>query len=120
MDSRFSQRIKDVLTYSREEALRLGNSYIGPEHLFLGILRDGEGMAIDILVNLGADLYEMKKSVEKEVHPDQASVSPEADNIPLLKTSERILKLVYLEAKALNNQTIDTGHLLLAILKDEA
>jgi ATP-dependent Clp protease ATP-binding subunit ClpC len=119
MDSRFSQRIKDVLTYSREEALRLGNAYIGPEHLFLGILRDGEGMAIDILVNLGADLYEMKKSVEKEVHPDGASPAAEADNLPLLKTSERILKLVYLEAKAFNNPTIDTGHLLLAILKDE-
>ncbi|MFN8206433.1 MAG: ATP-dependent Clp protease ATP-binding subunit [Bacteroidales bacterium] len=119
MDSRFSQRIKDVLTYSREEALRLGNSYIGPEHLFLGILRDGEGMAIDILVNLGADLYEMKKSVEKEVHPDGTAQASEADNLPLLKTSERIMKLVYLEAKAFNNPTIDTGHLLLAILKDE-
>ncbi|MFW6219177.1 MAG: Clp protease N-terminal domain-containing protein, partial [Bacteroidota bacterium] len=119
MDAKFSQRIKDVLSYSREESLRLGNSYIGPEHLFLGILRDGEGIAIDVLISLGADLFELKKGIEKHIKPDKTVKITDSDNLPLLKNSERILKLVYLEAKSLSDKTIDTGHLLLAILKDE-
>ncbi|HDJ32654.1 MAG TPA: ATP-dependent Clp protease ATP-binding subunit [Bacteroidetes bacterium] len=118
MDAKFSQRIKDVLSFSKEEAVRLGNLYIGPEHLFLGILREGEGIAIDILLSLGADLKELKLAVEGSVRPDHTAQVKDAENIPLLKTSERILKLVYLEAKSLKNTTIDTGHLLLAILKD--
>ncbi len=64
MDAKFSQRIKDVLSYSKEEAIRLGNTDIGPEHLFLGIFREGEGIAIDVLVTLGANLYELRKDVE--------------------------------------------------------
>jgi len=119
MDSKFSQRIKDVLNYSREEAIRLGNNYIGPEHLVLGILRDGEGMAIEVLINLGADLFELRKAIEKKIQSERPLQTGETENLPLLKSSERILKLIYLEAKALNNKTIDTGHLLLAILKDE-
>ena len=63
MDAKFSQRIRDVLSYSKEEAIRLGNPYIGTEHLFLGILRDGEGDAIEALVALGADLYELRKAI---------------------------------------------------------
>lgn len=66
MDSQFSPRIKDIIGYSREEAIRLGNDYIGQEHLFLGILRDGEGIATDILENLGVDLAEIKQLVEKK------------------------------------------------------
>lgn len=119
MDAKFSQRIKDVLSYSKEEAIRLGNLYIGTEHLFLGILRDGEGVAIDILLSLGADLSELKRSIEGSVRPDESSEVRDVENIPLLKTAERVLKLIYLEAKALKNNTIDTGHLLLAILKDK-
>jgi len=67
MDSQFSPRIKDIIGYSREEAIRLGNDYIGQEHLFLGILRDGEGIATDILVNLRVDLVEIKQLVEKKI-----------------------------------------------------
>jgi ATP-dependent Clp protease ATP-binding subunit ClpC len=119
MDAKFSQRIKDVLSYSKEEAIRLGNTEIGPEHLFLGILREGEGIAIDVLVTLGANLYELRKDVENTLNPSGPIKLSNAENIPLLKSSERILKLVYLEAKSLNKTTIDTGHLLLAILKDE-
>jgi ATP-dependent Clp protease ATP-binding subunit ClpC len=119
MDAKFSQRIKDVLTFSKEEAIRLGNHEIAPEHLLLGILREGEGVAIDILVSLGVNLYQLKKDIEMNL----ASAGPlkitGSDNIPLLKTSERILKLVYLEAKSLKKNTIDTGHLLLAMMKDE-
>ena len=119
MDAKFSQRIKDVLSYSKEEAIRLGNTEIGPEHLFLGILREGEGIAIDVMVTLGANLYELRKDIESILHPSGPIKITHTDNIPLLKSSERILKLVYLEAKSLSKTTIDTGHLLLAILKDE-
>jgi ATP-dependent Clp protease ATP-binding subunit ClpC len=119
MDSKFSQRIKDVLTYSKEEAIRLGNTEIAPEHIFLGILREGEGIAIDVLISLGANLYDLRKEIEAEISPAGPVKITSTDNIPLLKSSERILKLVYLEAKSLKKTTIDTGHLLLAILKDE-
>jgi ATP-dependent Clp protease ATP-binding subunit ClpC len=119
MDSKFSKRIKDVLSYSREEAIRLGNDYIGTEHIFLGILREGEGIAIDTLVNLGINLPDMKKILENRIKPANPNLTAIPDNIPLLKPAERALKLVYLEAKAANSQQINTGHLLLAILKDE-
>jgi ATP-dependent Clp protease ATP-binding subunit ClpC len=119
MDAKFSQRIKDVLSYSKEEALRVGNSHISPEHLFLGILRDGEGIAVDILVLLGADLHDLKKAVEYSVKPDKSQNISDTENLPLLKSSERVLKLIYLEAKSLKNEMIDTGHLLLALLRDE-
>ncbi len=117
MDSQFSPRIKDVLTYSREEAIRLGNEQIGLEHIFLGILRDGEGIAIDILANLGVNLSEVKEAVENSLRTGK-EIDPQA-SIQLLKSAEKALKLVYLEARALNSQTINTGHLMLAILKDK-
>jgi len=119
MDARFSQRIKDVLSYSKEEAIRLGNAHIGTEHLFLGILRDGEGLAIDILILLGAELYDLRRSIEELIRPTRAIKINDSENIPLLKSAEKVLKLVYLEARSLQDDTIDTGHLLLAILKDE-
>ncbi|RUT79802.1 ATP-dependent Clp protease ATP-binding subunit [Ancylomarina longa] len=118
MDSKFSPRIKDVLSYSKEEAERLGNTAIGTEHLFLGILREGEGIAVDILISLGVDLYDIRKSIEKQLKSDSIS-ELDQENIPLQRSAERVLKLIYLEAKALKNNTIDTSHLLLAILKDE-
>ncbi len=120
MDANFSQRVKDVLLYSREEAVRLGNRNIGSEHLFLGILRDGEGTAIDILLSLGLDLSDIRKAIEKKVGTGEALSPEESQNIPLLKTTERVLKLVHLEARAFKTDTINTGHLLLAILKDES
>ncbi len=119
MDARFSQRIKDVLSYSKEEAIRLGNAHISTEHLFLGILRDGEGLAIDILILMGAELYDLRRSIEELIRPESVIKVNDTDNIPLLKSAEKVLKLVYLEAKSLQDDTIDTGHLLLAIMKDE-
>jgi len=119
MDSQFSQRVKDILGYSKEEAIRLGNSHISPEHLFLGILRDGESVAIEILMNQGIDLLVLKGSLEKSIKVESPVPVADHEVIPLLRSTERILKLVYLEAKALKSNTIDTEHLLLAILKDE-
>ncbi len=119
MDAKFSQRIKDVLSFSKEEAVRLGNAYIGTEHLLLGILREGEGIAITLLENLNVDLNSLKKSIEYRIRSEENFKMTDTDNIPLFKTAERALKLVYLEAKSFNSFTINTGHLLLAILKDE-
>ncbi len=119
MDAKFSQRIRDVLSYSKEEALRLGNSHLSVEHLFLGILRDGEGVAIDLLLLLGVELYDIKKSIEDNIKKENILSLNKTENLPLLKSTERVLKLIYLEAKSLKNSMIDTGHLLLAILKDE-
>jgi ATP-dependent Clp protease ATP-binding subunit ClpC len=116
MEAKFSQRVKDVLSYSREEAIRLGNDYIGVEHLFLGILREGEGMAIQIMVYLGADLNDMRTQIETAILKP-ASKSHNPDNLPLVKQAERALKITYLEAKELRSELIGTEHLLLAILK---
>lgn len=119
MDAKFSQKIKDILAYSKEEAIRLGNSHISPEHLFLGVLRDGEGLAIDLLVSMGVDLMNIRSTLEKSLKVDTPVPLNDVENLPLLRSTERILKLVYLEAKSLKQTTIDTGHLMLAILKDE-
>lgn len=116
MDSQFSPRIKDIIGYSREEAVRLGNDYIGQEHLFLGILRDGEGIATDILENLGIVLSEIKKIIEKKIRTER-EINQKAD-IVMLKSAEKTLKLIYLEARSFKSTTVNSGHLLLAILKD--
>nr|WP_319570452.1 ATP-dependent Clp protease ATP-binding subunit [uncultured Draconibacterium sp.] len=116
MDSQFSPRIKDIIGYSREEAIRLGNDYIGQEHLFLGILREGEGTATDILENLGVDLVEVKQLIESKVRTDK-DINHKADLI-MLKSTEKTLKLIYLEARSFKSATANSGHLLLAILKD--
>ena len=118
MEAKFSQRVKDVLIYSREEAQRLGNDYIGLEHLLLGIIREGEGLAIRIMRNLGVDLAEVKKKVELAVASHKEKPAG-GDNLPPIKQAERALKITYLEAKLFNSEMIGTEHLLLAILKDE-
>ncbi|MCD4729568.1 MAG: ATP-dependent Clp protease ATP-binding subunit, partial [Bacteroidales bacterium] len=118
MEAKFSQRVKDVLSYSREEAIRLGNDYIGLEHLLLGIIREGEGMAIQILAYFGVDLTKIRKEIEIAVASSDTGQSKSTENIPLIKQAERALKITYLEAKLFNRDLIGTEHLLLAILKD--
>ncbi len=120
MKSEYSNKIKDVLAYSREEAVRLGNTSIEIEHLFLGILRDGEGTAINVLINLGVDLSELKQEIEKKFRVNGPSDQfIESESLPLLKTTERVLKLVSLVAREMKSASITTIHLLLAILKEE-
>ncbi|HNW75269.1 MAG TPA: ATP-dependent Clp protease ATP-binding subunit [Bacteroidales bacterium] len=118
MEAKFSQRVKDVLIFSREEAQRLGNDYIGLEHLLLGIIREGTGLAVKILRNLGADLGDIRKKIELAVasHKEKPAGN---ENMPLIKQAERALKITYLEAKIYGSELIGTEHLLLAILKDE-
>jgi len=119
MEAKFSQRVKDVLSFSREEAVRLGNNYIGLEHLLLGIIRDGEGMAIQLLRYFGVDLNKCKKDIEDSIK-NPKSESSKMENIPLVKQVEKALKITYLEAKVFNSDLIGTEHLLLAILKDNS
>ena len=117
MERNFSQRVKDVLGYSREEAERLQNSYIGPEHLLLGILRDGSGKAIEALRHLGVQLAELKASVEKDLRLSNDHINA-GDEITISKSTDKVLKMSILEARILKSDTTDTEHLLLAILKD--
>jgi ATP-dependent Clp protease ATP-binding subunit ClpC len=117
MEAKFSQRVKNVLNYSREEAIRLGNDYIGVEHFLLGILRDGEGKAIDILSKYAVDFTSVRMSVERAIQGD-GEIAEDAD-INLIKQAEKCLKRTYLEAKIFKNQMIGTEHLLLAILRDQ-
>ncbi len=119
MDAKFSPRVKDVISFSREEALRLGHEYIGTEHLLLGIIREGEGTAVKILVSLGVDLQELRKDVETATHTGKSTKKANLGNIPLIKQAEKALKITYLEAKVFKSPTIGTEHLLLAILKDD-
>lgn len=118
MEAKFSPRVKDVITYSREEALRLGHDYIGTEHLLLGIIREGEGMAIKFLKSLNINLVELRKSIEGAVKASTGTVT-NLNNIPLTKQAEKALKITYLEAKIFKSEIIGTEHLLLSILKDE-
>ncbi|MFZ4786390.1 MAG: Clp protease N-terminal domain-containing protein, partial [Flavobacteriales bacterium] len=123
MEAKFSPQVKDVITYSREEALRLGHSYIGVEHLLLGLIREGESVAVKVLVNLEVDLSKLRKMIEgsiKSTASQTTAASPGASSmIPLVKQAERILKITYLEAKTFKATLVSTEHLLLSILKDQ-
>ena len=116
MEGNFSNRVREVISYSREEAIRLGHDYIGTEHLLLGIIREGEGIAVKILRNLGCDLLKLKKSVEDTVRSTGNALS--VGNIPLTKQAEKVLKITYLEAKLYKSDVIGTEHLLLSLLRD--
>ena len=120
MDDNFSPRVKDVITFSKEEALRLGHDFIGTEHLMLGILRDGNGKAINILNNLAVDLSHLRKKVEilSPANPNTIQ-NIEKKNLHLTRQAERALKTTFLEAKLFNNTEISTAHLLLCILRNE-
>ncbi len=118
MEAKFSQRVKEVIQYSREEAIRLGHDYIGCEHLLLGIIREGEGKAIQTLKVLDIDPLRLKKSIE-DVIKSTAVKTANLGNIPLTKQAEKALKITYLEAKIFKTELIGTEHLLLSILRDE-
>ncbi|MBN1253627.1 MAG: ATP-dependent Clp protease ATP-binding subunit [Bacteroidales bacterium] len=120
MDPKFTNRIKKILTYSKEEAIRLGNKYIGTEHLFLGILREGEADVLEQLIELGIDLRDVKEEIEDKIRIDTVNTMEIIEqNLPLLKSTERALKLTQLEAIDFKRNVPDTEHLVLAILKDE-
>ena len=119
MEAKFSNRVKEVISLSREEALRLGHDYIGTEHLLLGMIREGEGVAVGLLKKLGVSLEELRTSIEQATKGTATSNVKNLANIPLTRQSEKVLKITYLEAKIFKSQLIGTEHLLLSILRDE-
>lgn len=118
MEAKFSNRVKEVISLSREEALRLGHDYIGTEHLLLGMIREGEGVAVGVLKKLGVPLEELRAEIEKISKGTATHEIKNLANIPLTKASEKVLKITYLEAKIFKAQLIGTEHLLLSILRD--
>ena len=121
MDDNFSPRVKDVIAYSKEEALRLGHDFIGTEHLMLGLLRDGNGKAIDILYALDIDLSHLRRKVEilSPANSTTNTITNDKKNLHLTRQAERALKTTFLEAKLFQSSIIDTVHLLLCILRNE-
>ena len=119
MEAKFSNRVKEVISLSREEALRLGHDYIGTEHLLLGVIREGEGVAIGLLKKLGISLEDLRASVEHNTKNTTSSNLKNVTNIPLTRQTEKVLKITYLEAKIFKSKLIGTEHLLLSILRDE-
>lgn len=117
MKNNFSSRVQMVIQFSREEALRLGHDYIGTEHLLLGLIREGEGIAVEILRNLGCDLDEIKRSVEDSIKSSGETMT--IGNIPFTKRAEKILKMAYVEAEKYKSDIIGTEHLLLALVKEK-
>ena len=117
MEGNFSNRVNDVIKLSREEAIRLGHDYIGTEHILLGIIREGDGIAVRILKNLGADLMKIRRAVEETVNKPRELAS--GGNIPLTKQAEKVLRITYLEAKLYKSELIGTEHLLLSLLREE-
>lgn len=119
MDSNFSSKVKEVITYSREEALRLGNDFIGTEHLMLGLLHDSEGLVIRLLQGMDIDLLELRHELETAIKDRAARAPANPNTLPLTRQAERVLRITVLEAKALKSAVIETEHLMLSILKNK-
>ncbi|MFN5439325.1 MAG: Clp protease N-terminal domain-containing protein, partial [Bacteroidota bacterium] len=119
MDNNFSAQVKEIISYSREEALRLGNDFIGTEHLLLGVIREGENTALKVLQNLNVDLYELRKEVEMAVKDKSGKNIQNINSLPLTRQAEKVIRVTVLEAKALKSPMVETEHLLLSILKNK-
>jgi len=119
MDSNFSAKVKEIISYSREEALRLGNDFIGTEHLLLGLIREGESTAVRILQSLDVDLYDLRKEVEMVIKDKGAHSVTNLNSLPLTRQAEKVIRITVLEAKALKNSLVESEHLLLSILKNK-
>ncbi len=117
MEGNFSERVQEVIRLSREEALRLGHDYIGTEHLLLGIIRESHGVAIRIILNLGVDVQNLKKTIEETVKTSGGTLT--IGNIPLTKQAEKVLKITQIESKIYKSDVIGTEHVLLSLLRDE-
>jgi ATP-dependent Clp protease ATP-binding subunit ClpC len=119
MDNNFSTQVKEIISYSREEALRLGNDFIGAEHLMLGLIRDQENTAIKILKQLNVNLGELRKEIELAVKDKSGKNVANINSLPLTKQAEKVIRVTVLEAKALKSPMVETEHLLLSILKNK-
>jgi ATP-dependent Clp protease ATP-binding subunit ClpA len=119
MDNNFSAQVKEIISYSREEALRLGNDFIGTEHLVLGLIREGENTAVKILKSLNIDLYELRKEIEMAVKDKSGKNIANINSLPLTKQAEKVIRITVLEAKSLKSALVETEHLMLSILKNK-
>ena len=119
MDNNFSSQVKEIISFSREEALRLGNDFIGTEHLLLGLIREGDNTAVKILKSFNVDLYELRKEVELAVKDKTGKNIANINSLPLTKQAEKVIRVTVLEAKALKSPTVETEHLMLSILKNK-
>ncbi len=119
MDNNFSAQVKEIISYSREEALRLGNDFIGTEHLVLGLIRDGENTAVKILKSLNVDLYELRKEIEVAVKDKTGKNIANINSLPLTKQAEKVIRITVLEAKAHKSSMVESEHLMLSILKNK-
>ncbi|HBK41883.1 MAG TPA: Clp protease ClpC, partial [Porphyromonadaceae bacterium] len=118
MDNNFSQRVRDIMAYSREEAERLQNNYIGPEHLMLAILRDGDGMAIQVLQDFDVDIKHLKNYIDDRFRQIQEPYD-ETRELVINKSTEKTLKMSILEARLTKSTETDSEHILLALLKEK-
>jgi ATP-dependent Clp protease ATP-binding subunit ClpC len=119
MDNNFSAQVKEIISYSREEALRLGNDFIGTEHLILGLIRDNENTAIKILKALNVDLYELRKEIEMAVKDKTGKNIANINSLPLTKQAEKVIRITVLEAKSYKSPHVESEHLMLSILKNK-
>ena len=119
MDNNFSAQVKEIISYSREEALRLGNDFIGTEHLVLGLIRDGENTAIKTLKSLNIDLFELRKEIEMAVKDKTGKNIANINSLPLTKQAEKVIRITVLEAKAQKSALVESEHLMLSILKNK-
>ena len=119
MDSNFSPKVKEIISYSREEALRLGNDFIGTEHLLLGLIREGEGLAVQVLNAMQIDLFDLRKELEIAIKDKNNRPVANINSLPLTKQAEKVIRITVLEAKALKSPTVETEHLMLSILKNK-
>jgi len=119
MDSNFSPKVKEIISYSREEALRLGNDFIGTEHLLLGLIREGDGVALRVLQAMQVDLFELRKELEVAIKDKNNKPLANINSLPLTKQAEKVIRITVLEAKALKSATVETEHLMLSILKNK-
>ncbi|MCP9765050.1 ATP-dependent Clp protease ATP-binding subunit [Lacihabitans soyangensis] len=119
MEPKFSQRVKEVISLAREEALRLGHDYIGTEHLILGMIREGEGLGLELIQKAGLNPEELRTSIENSTRGTATNTIKNLSNIPLTRQSEKVLKITHLEAKIFKSDVIGTEHLLLAVLRDD-
>jgi len=119
MDNNFSAQVKEIISYSREEALRLGNDFIGTEHLVLGLIRDEENTAIKILKSLNIDLQELRKEIEVAVKDKTGKNIANINSLPLTKQAEKVIRITVLEAKASKSAMVESEHLMLSILKNK-
>lgn len=119
MNNQFSQRVSDIIVYSKEEANRLRSRYIGPEHLLLGMLRDGEGKAIEILSKLNTNLAAIKQQIEAQLKAEADDMLLPDTEVPLSNDAAKILKMCILEARGMKSNIADTEHVLLAILREK-